>query len=229
MIVGLVVSQNNNNNEPASGESNKSNETPNNEALDGMDQTTPTLDSEPASVDDTSTATPPDVITDPEDPNAKRLSDTIMYLIDNDISTTSSLQDITSPQYQTAVWMSQQDPKPLEIPTSNNYQFNQRYSLAVLYYALSGEGWAFDMKWLSGRHECEWYTSLFLQSGFTSFGVYCDGEPDLEDPDADIYSKQRTVTTLDFPRKFCCVFLCTYLVVCVHVSQHLHMICIIHS
>ena len=67
----------------------------------------------------------------------------------------------TSPQNNAGCWLMKQDPAKLN---GSSKRFEQRYALATLYHATLGHTkWKIKDKWLSGKHECQWY------------GVVCNG------------------------------------------------------
>jgi len=84
------------------------------------------------------------------------------------ISDSEALLNPESPQHKAAYWLSQMD----NLPT--DYDLNevlQRYSLAVIYHALTEAGASTNLSgWLdTERHECEWGTSIICgDSGLSS-------------------------------------------------------------
>lgn len=64
------------------------------------------------------------------------------------------LLDETSSQAQAMSWLINSDPAQVEPSTYAN--FRQRYSLATLYFATSGDGWISNSKWLRDARECSW-------------------------------------------------------------------------
>ena len=69
------------------------------------------------------------------------------------------------------------------------------------------------MEFLTGVHECDWYHIQFIYGVY--WGVHCDGKPNILMPndgdgggedflqvELDLWSQQRIVTHIDFPRKF---------------------------
>ena len=197
LIVGLVVSNNN----KSSGSEEAANEAANEGAFGDDLQMGEGQGPVP-------TASP--VSAEEVDENALRLQQTLDFLTTFDVSDPATLYnpetlkpETETPQYQAAVWISQKDQHRLSIPTSDNavgYMFKQRYSLAVFWFAMGGSEWEWGMNWMSPSHECEWYSTLAMQA-WVWWGVHCDGEPDLEDGNTDLWSKTRTVTDLGLPRK----------------------------
>ena len=94
--------------------------------------------------------------------------------------------------------------------SSEEYQFLQRYSLAVLFFATGGiDTWNYKLNFLRGVHECEGWYDLFIidedGSDIFPFGVICDGSPEYESTDIleeDVWKGMRTVTAIVLPRKF---------------------------
>jgi len=162
-----------------------------------------------------------------EEENARRLKETLEYLIKYGVSHPSTLEPEANfgfgslgkksytPQYRAARWIARDDLYRIDIPSVdskdyNDRQFKQRYALAVLYFATGGEEhWMYKMGFLSGRHECYWagYIRIVDNEGEIRkipFGVFCDGAPDWEewgDWDEDPWAGRRTVTGVAFPPK----------------------------
>jgi hypothetical protein len=60
--------------------------------------------------------------------------------------------DLLSPQARALQWLE----ATLEGSTLASWRLLQRYSLAVLYFSLHGEGWLNNTAWLTGMDECSW-------------------------------------------------------------------------
>jgi hypothetical protein len=65
-----------------------------------------------------------------------------------------ALYDQGSPQYLAAMWMSDNDPMAMEW---DNAGFEQRYIMALFYYAMDGPNWTEQYGWLSEESECFWF------------------------------------------------------------------------
>lgn len=81
----------------------------------------------------------------------------------NLITQSTSLLTPGTPQHSAAEWIIYND--PLQLVPSEDYNFRQRYTLAVLYFSLIGNMTnhitssgdpGLDDTWLSSRHECDW-------------------------------------------------------------------------
>jgi hypothetical protein len=83
------------------------------------------------------------------------------------IADSDNLDDASSPQYQAAVWLSQDYASGRSYKlTMEDTKFVQRYALAVLYYALAGNSFLFcgrdvsqkcnELSWLAESDECTW-------------------------------------------------------------------------
>lgn len=59
-----------------------------------------------------------------------------------------------SPQYKAAMWMADGDMMRLPL---DNAGFEQRYIMALFYYAMDGPNWTEDNGWLSETSECYWF------------------------------------------------------------------------
>jgi len=91
----------------------------------------------------------------------------------------SSPVDLTtggSPQEEAVMWIANTDPR--QVVVGDTVEFKERYALAVLYYAMGGNGWEYttSMRWMGPENECAWNTEL--QNG-TFIGVDCKGGPSV--------------------------------------------------
>ena len=64
-----------------------------------------------------------------------------------------ALHEQGSPQYRAAMWMADDDPLNLELSDAG---FEQRYVLALFYFAMDGPNWTENNGWLSELSECFW-------------------------------------------------------------------------
>mmetsp|Transcript_4594 Transcript_4594/g.7950 ORF Transcript_4594/g.7950 Transcript_4594/m.7950 type:complete len:1277 (+) Transcript_4594:628-4458(+) len=141
--------------------------------------------------------------------NELRLQQTLDYLITFNVSNSSMLEPhaVYTPQYQAARWISMYDQYRIPIPSTSEpsreeYPFLQRYSLAVLYFATGGlEHWLYGMNFLQEYHECNWSDQFEIRGieHVLTFGVLCDGEPDFQDGEEDLWNRERTVTGVSLP------------------------------
>lgn len=74
------------------------------------------------------------------------------------------LVDPDSPQHAAALWIADEDPAAMDIPSSNkytdSYPFVQRYILATFYFALAGPNWDSKMGFLGESSVCDWNVPL---------------------------------------------------------------------
>jgi Leucine-rich repeat (LRR) protein len=90
----------------------------------------------------------------------------------------ASLLEDGSPQRRAVAWLSTFDNAVVEV---DDPRFEQRYILAVLYYATSGDTWLNAANWLNpDLHECDWGTDT----------IVCEQDPSL----------RRLVTKIDLSR-----------------------------
>jgi hypothetical protein len=87
-----------------------------------------------------------------------RLSAVIDFLELHNISSPASLSVIGSPQYKAALWIANDD--PLQLNSTLQSTFLQRYVLVVIYYAFNGEKWNRTLGWLRGDSECSWSVTI---------------------------------------------------------------------
>mmetsp|Transcript_31440 Transcript_31440/g.63396 ORF Transcript_31440/g.63396 Transcript_31440/m.63396 type:complete len:750 (+) Transcript_31440:117-2366(+) len=121
--------------------------------------------------------------------NQRRLEDALDYLVTKEISDVITLlpNNTMSPQYMAAIWISSIDQHRINIPkadgtsSKDEYPFLQRYSLAVLFLSTGGMSWIYRLNFLSGTHECAWFTvfrsdDLPPDQGY-AMGAWCDKNP----------------------------------------------------
>ena len=92
-------------------------------------------------------------------------------IIDNSISSSSSINTKGSPQNDALNWLAFED--AANIPVSLQSWVIQRYITAVLYYSLNGQSWENQYNFLSGDHECRWngyWNEIYLSAE----GITCD-------------------------------------------------------
>lgn len=73
-----------------------------------------------------------------------------------------------SPQHRAARWISDLDPLQLDI---DDPRFEQRYVLALFYYATDGDNWQNNQGWLTAQNECWWYGIAGISKGCSGQGV----------------------------------------------------------
>ncbi|KAL7472887.1 hypothetical protein ACHAXS_013276 [Conticribra weissflogii] len=81
------------------------------------------------------------------------------------------LFDPRTPQHKAARWISDVDEMDMTHPL-----FEQRYTLAVFYYATNGDDWLTNAGWLTNSSECDWFGIKGLSDcldGCTSDGEVC--------------------------------------------------------
>lgn len=79
-----------------------------------------------------------------------------------------ALADSTSPQRSAIEWLNSANNDGI----SSEDQLLQRYALATLFYATSGNSWTSSTTWLSQAGECTWYSS-------SSSGSVCDSNGNI--------------------------------------------------
>jgi Leucine rich repeat len=84
-----------------------------------------------------------------------------------------TLIDPESPQSLAVNWIADSDPLYLDLADVDDFRI--RYALAVIYYALNGPLWTYDIKWMSINHVCDWNDDWPRVSGGTiRVGTECD-------------------------------------------------------
>ena len=103
-------------------------------------------------------------------PRTTDFDSVVDFLVKHEISDFEDLQDNNSAQYHAALWLAEDDPQKLAVPTdtkrhdTEGYLFVARYVMALNYYAMGGEGWVDQLNFLSGEDICEW-NNAFLKAG----------------------------------------------------------------
>lgn len=94
------------------------------------------------------------------------------------ISTFDSVQalgDAQSPQYKAAQWMAHGDLQKMEVPQFDqpSLEFDERYAMAVFYFATGGPSWSAQLNFLSSGHICTWNELVEDIDGFAElrYGV----------------------------------------------------------
>jgi hypothetical protein len=85
-------------------------------------------------------------------------------LIQDGVANEEALQDESSPQFRALRWLARNDPAVYYLDSTSTVILVERYVLAVLYYASSGEGGSNALSFLTTKSVCEWK------------GVSCDGD-----------------------------------------------------
>eukprot|EP00980_Cylindrotheca_fusiformis_P029235 scaffold22766_cov131-Cylindrotheca_fusiformis.AAC.1 len=86
-----------------------------------------------------------------------------------------ALLDSDSPQYAAFQWLR----SPLHNGFLSNTRKIQRFALATVYFATSGDFWKSNAFWLTSRDECDWFSSTSSSSACSSSGELT--ELDLRD------------------------------------------------
>lgn len=74
------------------------------------------------------------------------------------------LRNKISPQYLAAQWLAHGDGSFKSVPTINHKEYNQRYAMAVIYFALGGNQWTRSYNFMSSGHICTWKEEYNLQA-----------------------------------------------------------------
>lgn len=111
--------------------------------------------------------------------STSRLNRAMDALANYGISNRVLLDEPSSPQYQAVRWIAIEDSEQIDIPIDledmNQFQFVQRYVLAVLYFAMNGPKWNNALNFVSSRHECSWFKTMPDENDeIVAIGVSCD-------------------------------------------------------
>jgi hypothetical protein len=82
------------------------------------------------------------------------------------ISEKSLFNDQQSPQYKAAKWIADQDFLNVPIPADptnydDDFEFVQRYIMAVFYFALDGVHWRYKAYFMSSEEVCDWNMDFY--------------------------------------------------------------------
>lgn len=118
---------------------------------------------------------------------SSREKDVVNFLSDN-FADRTALEERDSPQKRAAKWIADQDEMKMPVPASSEYEeaykFVQRYALAVLFFAWSGEDkWMFKYQFLSAQDECDWnykYTTSGESQEEFELGVKCNDDNEVD-------------------------------------------------
>jgi len=75
------------------------------------------------------------------------------------------LLDDATPQGQAFQWLVGDQISNPDLNAFGDERIIRRYALVTFYYSTGGPSWANRLAWLSGMHECEWYSSAEVRSG----------------------------------------------------------------
>ena len=94
------------------------------------------------------------------------------YLVTMAVSSADDLLREDSPQHLAAKWIANADGMRMSIPTpssdisgnSDDWNFIERYVLAVFYFATGGPNWRYQLNFLSPNHVCAWYETFEVEN-----------------------------------------------------------------
>ena len=99
----------------------------------------------------------------------------IQFLLKYKVSLEPNLRYNGSPHRRAAQFLAYGDAYRMPMTSENAGRFIDRYSLAVLYYALGGHDWTYALNFMSPRDTCAWYSLFTTTKGSTiREGVDCD-------------------------------------------------------
>jgi hypothetical protein len=77
-------------------------------------------------------------------------------LLQNGVADAEALQDKSSPQFLALRWLANNDAEVLDLDSTSTMSIVERYVVAVLYFATSGEGGLNVLSFLTATSVCEW-------------------------------------------------------------------------
>jgi Leucine-rich repeat (LRR) protein len=104
-----------------------------------------------------------------------RVENVKAFVSTNGWSDLESTDDPESPQYKASLWLADFD--ALNIKLEYTDEVLNRYVLAVLYYALNGPHWTYDLNWMTIHKTCLWNVEWKgLSNNNIQVGTDCDEE-----------------------------------------------------
>jgi hypothetical protein len=131
------------------------------------DATSAPVDSAPAPVDPTSIDPVVTPTQSPTNSNSDRLKNLHKILMQNEVLAAKALQgDDSSPQSRALRWLADDDPTLFDLDSMPTGILVAQYVLALLYFAINGEGWSNEVNCLSSSSVSGWTNG--------SIGVGCN-------------------------------------------------------
>lgn len=107
----------------------------------------------------------------------KRLQDVIKLVTKNEWADSDLLEIEDTPENQAVRWLAQRDPMQLDPAVDGaTAEFQNRFLLALFYYALDGPNWNEQLNFLSTKSVCEWNEDYRTKVQLpVTVGVQCHG------------------------------------------------------
>lgn len=110
-----------------------------------------------------------------------RLHQVLSWLVNQGVAKQLDFNRTTSPQFQAAHWLSDQDGANLPIPTTvgdaASFQFIERYVMALFFLATEGKAWSYSFHFFSTDSVCSWNVDVTLpDSKRIQIGVICNAD-----------------------------------------------------
>jgi hypothetical protein len=114
--------------------------------------------------------------------------DRVIALLKDVTNDSGLLDDQTSPQFQAATWLAEQDEANLAVPdgvdADESYIYLFRYVMALNYFAMGGTDWSQRdrLNFLSSRHVCDWngvHESVYSTPDQLAPGIRCSDGTNL--------------------------------------------------
>lgn len=114
-----------------------------------------------------------------EDRPRPTFAEIIEFVIAQNISSEIDVLTPDTPQYKAALWLMQDDPANIAVPTNSDineydgYRYMTRYVMAVNYFAFNGTNWEVDINWMTGEDICDWNKQLVINGDVDEIGLFC--------------------------------------------------------
>lgn len=118
----------------------------------------------------------------PPTPAVPRAEVVTQFLVENKVSQLEQIMEVGSPQNWAVKWIAEQDAMQLPVPSEllgpDGTNFVSRYVVALLYYALNGSNWSYQLSFLSENDICDWNDIFVAEKGvdgrFFRVGIACN-------------------------------------------------------
>lgn len=116
---------------------------------------------------------------DAEDRPRPAFAEIIEFVIAQNVSSQIDVMTPDTPQYKAALWLMQDDPANIPVPTNSDineydgYRYMTRYVMAVNYFAFNGTNWEVDINFMTGADICDWNKLVVINGNPDEIGLFC--------------------------------------------------------
>ena len=138
-----------------------------------------TTTASPTTMATVTTTMEPTLIPTTSSPTVNRKQQIIDYMIQQNVSLSTELELVDSPQSLAVEFLANLDAMQFSIPTTTSdkgtsygYKFITRYVMALFYYAMNGTTWYYDLNFLTQQDICDWFFVFAEPVG--QVGIICN-------------------------------------------------------